>query len=379
MMTMPKSLRRALILLAALVLSALAAACEKRNAFVPPPPPVVAVGKPVKQTVTEYLEFTGNTQAVQSVNLVARVEGFLQKIDFVDGQHVKQNQPLFLIEPAPYLAKVNKAKGDLDAQKAKLVQAETELARAKKLFAEKAGPDTEVVKWQRERDQGVADLEQAKAALQIAEINYGYTRVASPFTGRISRHMVDVGNLVGSSGQATQLATVIQDDPMYAYFTISERDLLRISRDRDKEKRKDKAPPPLQMGLSDSKDFPFQGVMDYYDIGVDPQSGTILLRGIFPNADGKLIQGLFVRIRAPLESKEAVTVPESAVGVAQVGHYVLVVGEKNVIEQRPVTVGSAVNGVRVIEKGLTGAETIVVDGLQKARPGSPVTPSEAKK
>lgn len=375
---MPKTVSRALILLAALVLCALAAACEKSNTFVPPPPPVVAVGKPVKQTVTEYLEFTGNTQAVQSVNLVARVEGFLQKIDFVDGQHVKQNQPLFLIEPAPYLAKVNRAKADLDSQKAKLVQAETELARAKKLFAEKAGPDTEVVKWQRERDQGVADLEQAKAQLQIAEINYGYTRVASPFNGRISRHMVDVGNLVGSAGQTTQLATVIQDDPMYVYFTISERDLLRISRQEDKDKRKG-ATHPLQMGLSDAKDFPFKGVMDYYDIGVDPQSGTILLRGIFPNPDGKLIQGLFARVRAPLEAKEAITVPESAVGVAQVGHYILVVGEKNVIEQRPVTVGSAVNGVRVIEKGLKGDETIVVDGLQKARPGSPVTPSEAKK
>jgi RND family efflux transporter MFP subunit len=369
---------RRLLLFAALALAAGLAACDKRNAYVPPPPPAVTVAKPVRQQVVDYLEFTGNTQAVQTVNLTARVEGFLQEIKFKDGQDVKQGQPLFVIEPAPYQAKVTKAKADLDSQKARLTQAEVELTRSKKLFAERAGPDTEVVKWQRERDSAVADLEAAKANLQIAEINYGYCRVAAPFDGRVSRRQVDLGNLVGSGGQATTLATVIKDDPIYAYFTLSERDLLRVSKHHDPDKNP-QGRAKLDMGFSDQKDFPMQGILDYYDLGVDPQTGTMLLRGVFPNPKGEIVPGLFARLRAPLETRDALTVPEAAVGVDQVGHYVLVVGDKNIVEQRPVTAGQAVNGLRVIDKGLEGGETVVVNGLQLARPGAPVTPQEAKK
>ncbi|WP_243358809.1 efflux RND transporter periplasmic adaptor subunit [Fundidesulfovibrio terrae] len=369
---------RRLLLFAALALAAGLSACDKRNAYVPPPPPSVTVAKPVRQPVVDYLEFTGNTQAVQTVNLTARVEGFLQEIKFKDGQDVKQGQPLFIIEPAPYLAKVNKAKADVDAQKARLTQAEVELTRSKKLFAERAGPDTEVVKWQRERDSAIADLEAAKASLQIADINYGYCRVAAPFDGRISRRQVDLGNLVGSGGQATTLATIIKDDPIYAYFTLSERDLLRISKHHDADKNP-QGRAKLDMGFSNQQDFPVQGVLDYYDLGVDPQTGTMLLRGVFPNPKGTIVPGLFAKLRAPLETRDALTVPEGAVGVDQIGNYVLVVGDKNIVEQRPVTAGQAVNGLRVIDKGLEGNETVIVNGLQLARPGTPVTPQESKK
>ncbi|MFZ5427872.1 MAG: efflux RND transporter periplasmic adaptor subunit [Thermodesulfobacteriota bacterium] len=376
---MRNAAKRLTILLAVLAL-AMAAACDNRNAYVPPPPPTVTVAKPARQPVVEYIEFTGNTQAVQTVNLTARVEGFLQKIQFTDGQLVKQGQPLFIIEPAPYKAKVEEAKADVDSQKARLTQAEKELARAQKLFAEKAGPDTEVVKWQRERDSARADLEAAKAKLEIAQINYGYTHVAAPFDGRISRRQVDLGNLVGSGGQATTLATVIKDDPIYAYFTLSERDLLRVMRmHKGKEQEREDRSHALEMGLSDQQGYPLKGKFDYYDLGVDPQTGTMLLRGVFDNKEGKIIPGLFVRLRAPLETKDAITVPETAVGVGQAGHYVLAVGEKNVVKAVPVVAGPAANGVRAVEKGLAGDELIIVDGLQRARPGSPVTPEEAKK
>jgi len=363
-------------LLAALFLATLAA-CDGRNAYVPPPPPEVTVAKPMRQRVVDYLEFTGNTQAVQSVNLTARVEGFLQQIKFADGQDVKQGQLLFVIEPAPYQAKVDKAKADLDTAKAKLTQATTELARAKKLFAERAGPDTEVVKWQREYDGSVADVESAKASLDIARINLSYTQVTAPFDGRVSRRMVDLGNLVGSGGQATTLATVIKEDPIYAYFTMSERDLLRIQKyhtHKDVPERK----VPVEMGLSDQADYPIKGFLDYYDLGVDPQTGTLLLRAVYPNPARKLLAGLFVRLRCPLESRDALTVPEGAVGVDQTGHYVLVVGEKNVVRQQTVSVSQTVNGLRVIDKGLDGGELVIVNGMQMARAGAPVRPSEAQ-
>lgn len=371
---MRRHAKRFLILSTALLLAALSAC--KGNDYVPPPPPEVTVAKPVRQTVVDYLEFTGNTQAYLSVNLTARVEGFLQQINFKDGQEVKKGQLLFVIEPAPYKAKVDQAKADVDNQKARLVQAERELARSKKLFAEKAGPDTEVVKWQKEHDSAIADLEAAKASLQIANINYGYTQVTAPFDGRISRRQVDVGNLVGTAGQSNTLATVIKDDPIYAYFTLSERDLLSVSR-HHKKGDDPQGKSPLEMGLSDQKDFPFKGVLDYFDLGVDPQTGTILLRGIFNNANSAILPGYFVRLRAPLESRDALTVPEGAVGVDQRGNYVMVVGEKNVVRQQPVTVAQAVNGVRVVDNGLKGDELVIVNGLQMVRPGAPVNPTEA--
>ncbi|MFP5238857.1 MAG: efflux RND transporter periplasmic adaptor subunit [Acidobacteriota bacterium] len=366
-------------LAAALILLAALAACDKRNAYVPPPPPKVTVAKPVRQTVVDYLEFTGNTQAVQTVNLNARVEGFLQGIFYDDGARVKQGQKLFLIEPAPYKAKVDRAKADLDSQKAQLVQAETELTRSKKLYAERAGPDTEVVRWQRERDTAIANVEAAKANLQIAEINLGYTSVTAPFDGRVSRRQVDLGNLVGSGGQATQLATIVKDDPIYAYFTLNERDMLRVERVNQARQRQS-APRrvTLEMGLSDQSGYPLKGEFDYYDIGVDPQTGTMLLRGVFPNPKGDIVAGLFVKLRAALETREAITVPESCVGVDQVGSYVLVVDDKNMAQQRPVTTAQSVNGLRVIDKGLDGSERVIVNGMQRARPGAPVAPEEAK-
>lgn len=374
------AISRLLALVASLVLLAALAACGDRNAYVPPPPPKVTVTKPVRQPVVDYLEFTGNTQSVQTVTLTARVEGFLQSIYFEDGARVKKGQKLFLIEPAPYKAKVDRAKADLEMQKAQLVQAETELTRSKKLFAERAGPDTEVVRWQRERDTSLANIAAAKATLDIAEINLSYTLVSAPFDGRISRRMVDPGNLVGSAGQSTQLATIIKEDPIYAYFTLSERDMMRVERVQEGKSQKDAAKRPrVEMGFSDQTDFPVIGKFDYHDLGVDPQTGTMLLRAEFPNPDGVIVPGMFVRLRAALETRDALTVPEACVGVDQVGHYVLVVDDKNIAQQRPVTTSQAVNGLRVIDKGLDGNERVIISGMQRARAGAPVTPEEAKK
>ncbi len=345
------------------------AGCKGGNEYVPPPAPKVKVAKPERREVTDYLLFTGNTQAVNSVDLRARIEGFLVKQAYVDGAEVKKGQLLFVIQPEPYEAKLQEAKAQLMSQQAGLHQAEIEYVRAKNLLKEKAGPDTDVVKWDAQREQYKAGVESAKAQIEIAQINLSYTRVTAPFDGRVSRRNVDVGNLVGA-GEKTLLATIISYDPMYVYFTLGERDLLRLQESRggsgapaDHEKI------PVEVGFSNGTDYPYKGLLDYYGLGIDPKTGTILLRGELANGTDKIAPGLFARVRIPLKKRGALLVPDTAVGQSQIGHYVLVLGGDGVVEQRPVTVGFSVDDMVVVEKGLTGDEQVIVSDLQRVRPG----------
>ncbi len=349
--------------------------CKGGNEYVPPPPPKVKVAKPEQRDVTEYLQFTGNTQAVNSVDLRARIEGFLVKQAYVDGADVKKGQLLFVIQPEPYEAKLQEAKAALLSQQAGLHQAEIEYVRAKNLLKEKAGPDTDVVKWDAQREQYKAGVESAKAQIEIAQINLSYTRVNAPFDGRVSRRNVDVGNLVGA-GEKTLLATIISYDPMYVYFTLGERDLLRLQEGRlEGAAAPDKhVTIPVEIGFSNSTDYPFKGTLDYYGLGIDPKTGTILLRGELPNGDDRIAPGLFARVRVPLKQRQGLLVPDTAVGQSQVGHYVLLLSDKDVVEQRPVTIGFAVDDMYVIDKGLTGDERVIVSDLQRVRPGGKAEP-----
>jgi len=360
--------------------------CKEQNAYVPPPPPRVTIAQPLRQPVTEYLEFTGTTQAVEKVEVRARVPGFLERMHFTPGTLVKKGALLFVIDPREYQAILNAALAELDSAKAQLRRAEIELDRADRLFQQKAAPEKDVVKWRGDRDIARAAVAEVNSKVERARLNLGYTQVTSPITGRVGRNLVDLGNLVGE-GEATLLTTVTSYDSIYAYFNLNERDLLKVMalyRKKVKEKGLDpdtdpnsEAGIPVFMGLSDEQGYPHEGVVDFAESGVDPGTGTLQLRGIFPNR-GKpkeLLPGLFVRIRMPIDRREdALLVSDRAVGADQAGRYLLVVNGEDIVEKRMIRSGQLVDGLRVIEEGVGPGAWVIVNGLQRARPGAKVAP-----
>jgi len=352
------------------------AGCGEQNVYTPPPPPQVTVTQPVRQQVTGYLEFTGNTQAPNTVQLRARVAGYLDKVYFNDGEPVKKGQLLFLIQQNTYEAKLKQAEGLVLSQKARLFHAKTELGRYTKLVQQKAAAQTDVDNWRYQRDDAQATLITAEAQRDLAKLDLGYTKVTAPFNGRIDRRLRDPGNLVGA-GENTLLAEINQIDPIYVYFTINEADLLQVmAKTKKPPEEAKKSRMPLSLGLANEEGFPHRGYLDFAAISVTPTTGTLQLRGIFPNPDFKILPGLFARIKGPVvgSEKESLLVPEVAIGNDQLGSYVLVADDKNLVQRRGVKVGAKVGDRRAVEEGLSGNEAVIVSGLLRAIPGQPVTP-----
>ena len=351
-------------------------ACGERNVYAPPPPPQVTVSQPRRQPVVDYLEFTGNTQAINTVQLKARVQGFLEKILFKDGDPVKKGQLLFLIQQNTYQDQLQQAEAQILQQKANYDHAVIETARYTRLVQQKAAAQTDLDNWRFQRDAYRAGMMAAQAAEKLAKLNLDYTQVTAPFEGRIGRHLVDQGNLVGA-GEFTLLAEVNQIDPLYVYFTINERDLLRVvgvTGISAAEAQKIKI--PISFGLANETGYPHQGYLDFAAISLTPTTGTLSLRGIFPNPDGKILPGSFARVRAPIvgSEKTALVIPEVAIGYDQLGSYVLVVAAKNLVERRSVQLGVRVDDGRVVQEGLTGKDWVIIQGQIRAFPGKPVTP-----
>jgi RND family efflux transporter MFP subunit len=397
--------------------------CGAKNQYAPPPPPAVTVANPVQRPVTDYVELTGTTQARAKVDLRARVNGYLQSINFEVGATVKAGDLLFAIDEQPFRASLKAARAKLAEAEATLKAAReskrVEIARAALLIGQarlliaqlnevrgrrlvergaqaheeydRQAADFKAAQAEVESKQ--ADLQQAKvdygskialaeanvdnarAAVTTAELQLSYTEIRAPIGGRIGRNLVDVGNLVQT--EMTLLGIIETTDPIHVYFTVSESQVLYFTRLRQQNKLPALGTSTivLQMGLGDEEGFPHEGRLDFAELGVDPDTGTTMRRGIFPNPDGSIVPGLFARVRGAVGSPSPrLLVPERAVGADQQGRYVLVVNDKDVVEYRPITPGTKFEGLRVVERGLKGDEWVVVNGLLRARPGAKVDP-----
>jgi membrane fusion protein, multidrug efflux system len=355
-------------------------ACGQQNAYVAPPPPKVVVAKPLQKPAVDYVQATGNTAALNSVDLEARVQGFLEKINYTDGTAVKQGTPLFEIQRNTYEAQLAEARATLASSEAAAKINEINYQRYLTLgrqgnlaVTQKTIDDAKST-----LDQAKASVENAKASVDLATINLGYTRVTAPFDGVVTRHLADIGSLVGYS-TPTKLATILQINPIYVYFTVSEDVVLRIKQRRAKEGSavKDIHEIPVEIGLMTDVDYPYSGHLDYVSPEVNTSTGTLDVRGIFDNKDGRLLPGLFVRVRVPQQRFEnALWVDETAIGQNQLGVYLLVLGKDNVVEQRQVKSGQTEGGLTLIQSGLKPGDLVITSGIQRAVPGQKVNPEE---
>jgi len=364
----------------ALLSLALLTGCDQ-NTFQPPPPPKVDVAVPVQRAITRYLDATGNTAPIKSVDLVARVQGFLESIDYKDGSYVKQGTTLFTIEPETYKLKLDQARAAQAGAEASLKQAEADFRRQSDLVARQAVSQATLDTSTSTRDNAQANLQQAQANTRIAEVNYSYTKVTAPFDGIVTAHLISIGELVGASSP-TQLSTIVALDPIYVNFTVSEQDVLRV---RAEARRRgitasDLTRLPIAVGLQTEDGYPHEGNLDYAAPTVNQSTGTLAVRGVIPNPDRVLLPGFFVRVRVPIDTQQdALLIPDTALGSDQGGRYVLVVNGDNVVEQRKVQTGQLeAGGMRVIESGLKPEDRLVVAGLLRAIPGQKVDPQLQK-
>ncbi len=372
-------------LLALFGASVLLTGCGSKNTFVPPPPAKVVVAQPLQRPVTLYIFLTGNTAPYRSANLVARVAGFLDSIDYRDGTKVTAGTQLFGIERDTYQAQVDQAKAQLAKDQSVLQQAKVNLTRYQTLEAQNsiAKQQAEDQGFVVQQDQATVGLDQAN--LQTATINLGFTSVTAPFDGIVSTHLVDIGNLVGAAGPTT-LATTVQIDPLYVNFTVSEPQFLAIRRSNAEAGRPVGTSNltylstiPVEIGLQDEEGYPHRGHLDYVAPQVDASTGTVAVRAIFDNKDYALLPGLFVRIRGPIghEDKALLTRSE-AIGTSQEGSYVLVVGADNVVRRKVVKTGQRQGQLVIIESGLDPNDWVVIEGIQQAFPGAKVDPQRSE-
>jgi membrane fusion protein, multidrug efflux system len=371
--------RRLPVRVAVVAMGALAlAGCNSRNAYVPPPPPKVVVAQPVEKPVTDYLELTGNTQAFASVDLVARVQGFLESIDYVDGAEVKKGTQLFGIERDTYQQQLDQANATLASDEATEEYNKAEYQRQATLARQDFASQATMQEWRSKADQAAADVLNAKAAIELAKINLGYTDVQAPFDGTVTNHLVDVGGLVGFSGP-TKLATIIQTNPLYVYFTMSEPQILEIKRNLNEHgvslRTSNLSDVLVEIGLHGEDGYPHKAHLDYASPQVDFATGTLTARALYDNTDHSLLPGLFVRVRTPISRQEkALFTRDEAIGTSQEGSYVLVVGPDNVVQRKVVTTGVRDGELRVIQSGLTASDWVVTEGIQRAFPGAKVDP-----
>lgn len=346
------------------------------------PPPTVTVAQPVRQEVIEWDEFTGHVEAMESVDIRARVSGYLQQINFKAGAKVKRGDLLFVIDPRPFEAELSRAQAELRRLTAALDLARDDFRRAERLFKVKGISEEEYDTRRNGLREATAGLDVARAAVRLAQLNVEFAHIRAPINGRITREVVTEGNLVnGDTSQATQLATIVSVDPVYVYFDADEQSVLKYRRLAQQGMRTSERDMHIEveMALADEQGFPHKGFIDYVDPRADAATGTVRARGVFPNANDQISPGFFARVRIPGSGRySALLIDDKAIGLDQGRKFVYVVDGNNLAQYRPLTLGPLINGMRVVKAGLNDGERIVVNGLQRVRPGMTVQPQVAE-
>lgn len=346
-----------------------------------PPPPKVTVAHPIRQTVVEWDEYTGRLQAIEAVEVRARVSGYLQSIHFQDGSQVKAGDLLFVIDPRPYEAVLARARAEQRLADARLELARKDLARAEFLVKSRAISQEEADTRRATVAQSEASAAAARAAVDASALDVEFTRVTAPIGGRVSRHLVTEGNLIvgGGAGTATLLTSIVSLDPVYCYFEVDEQAYLKYSRLNLSGQRPSsrEVQNPVEIGTADESDFPHRGWMDFVDNVLDPGTGTLQGRAIVPNPDRLLSPGQFVRLRLAGTGKyETILVPDEAIGTDQSQRFVWVIDAENKAQYRKITTGPLYEGRRIVREGLDPSDRIVIAGLQRVRPGIEVAPED---
>ncbi len=351
---------------------ALLTGCKQKAAPPAPPPPTVTVAKPVAKRVVEHSEYTGRLAAVENVDVRPRVSGYINEIGFKDGMLVKKGDPLFVIDPRPYEAALGQAQGQLKQAQAQQDLANRNFGRAQTLQATKVTSKEEFDQSATSKNQGEAQTSTAQAAVDAAKLNLDFTKISAPIDGRVSREQVTVGNLVSSD--TTVLTNIVSVDPVYAYADVDERTVIAYQKMINEGTVKDARKTDLQVAvaLAGETNFPHTGTIDFVDNQINAATGTLSIRGRFPNPDGSLLPGMFIRMQIPTSAeKDGLLITDRAVGSDQGQKFVLVVnGDK--VEQRPVKLGQIVDGLRVVTDGLKPEDQVIINGIMKARPGSQV-------
>ena len=363
------------------LISLVAVGCKKKEPPTPPPPPKVTVSKPLIGEIVNYMEFTGRSESVGSVDIRARVTGFLQAAHYRDGVYVEAGDRLFSIDPDEYKAAINKQKSQWDGAVATMDERKFALAQTQVAFGKQVATALELKEKKAQYDYAVSEVGMQKALWTQANIDLGYCEMVAPISGKTSRRKVDVGNLV-TSQEGTLMTTVIQQKPMYVNFSVGENLLVQIM-SKNPELRKEKKGNQresqekmiFEVGIGEGTDYPFKAVLDYVGNKVESDTGTIPFRGVSANTDMKLIPGMFIRVRVPISKNEkAMLVPEACLGYDQAGDYVYKVNAKNVVVRQSVKVGSRRDSVVEVLSGIKPEDRVVIKGLLRCRPGRPVTP-----